>query len=147
MLNCIFYRWKLSKSLDNNDSLSPRIQAHIDECESCREFYLTNSQVAKRLSESKLSLHANPERSRSIMAAIRHEAAQESLPRPQGAKLRWALPAIALATICIVVGWFMFRSSPTNEYQAEIDRVQADLLQLTKFVQNASEPMHSLLDD
>ena len=55
---CALKQWKISRLVDEEKPLGARLDAHIDECDSCNRFYLQSVAMAEALrSEAGLSRH------------------------------------------------------------------------------------------
>ena len=48
---CILYKWIISRSMDTDKPLPPRLAGHIDRCPACKAFHSRCLAVADRLSE------------------------------------------------------------------------------------------------
>ena len=102
MIKCWHYRRIIASSVDANSALAQSTQNHLRTCPTCREFYDSETNVARKLSvgaraEQRLPspfLHAK------IMSSISSSEPDAFETKQMPARLGWA---VALVTACILV--------------------------------------------
>jgi predicted anti-sigma-YlaC factor YlaD len=60
MLRCWLYRSIISRHVDDNKELPPKLQLHLHDCPACRQHFEAQTQVARRLAASAASLRKSP---------------------------------------------------------------------------------------
>jgi hypothetical protein len=100
---CFYYKWKVSRFLDQDQGISPGVSRHLARCRSCGDFYRASQLMAGRLAEEKAAM-TNPVPG-SVVASILSsvdESSKRGSP-PAKRRLRLMLPAAAFSTLAIFV--------------------------------------------
>ena len=101
MRACWLCKTVISSRLDSEQTLPAWTRKHIDECDKCRRFYETESQLIERLVESASDPReeTSPFLRAKIMAAVRRE---EPSPLRPSLRLSWAA-GVAVALVLVSV--------------------------------------------
>lgn len=100
MMRCLYYRWKLSNSVDGEVRLSKRTRKHLAGCSECWSFFNKSMQLAEQLEQGADLLNIN------VPAGLdeRIIASLES-PVNVGRRLNYKLPVRLIASVaaCILI--------------------------------------------
>jgi hypothetical protein len=113
MINCWYYRGIISTHVDAEVALPDSARAHVQNCQSCRQHYETETGIARQLSAAARAEDHTP--SSSLHARILSSLANERTG-PERRPLPGALP-FALGTACVLVVsilWIVQHRSPTE---------------------------------
>ena len=108
---CQIYRWMLSRSLDAEAPVSPRLRRHLKSCDACRRYYENLSILADRL---RAELPGQPalrsDLRERIFQAVRSEPTR--LGPARHLHLKPALNSLAAAAcVLLAIGLFFGRRS------------------------------------
>lgn len=145
---CFYYKWRVSKVLDNDQELSPGLSRHLSGCPSCSEFYRAGQQLARQLTKERADLLKPVPGSlaATILSSIDHSHRQSIPPVKKG--LRFMRPAAAaggLALVTVVI--FVWLVAPAKQpitpglqvpLLASLDKSQKEM---HKWVQQFESPI------
>ncbi len=115
MISCWLYKWRLTRSLDENCEIGPRVLQHLQSCRPCSEWKSMHTGIAQRLQgEVKLQKEVPPFLHARIVARLGAETLQ---PQEIGSWLPWA-SAISLATLVVLAVFIWHR--PSNPRPASV---------------------------
>lgn len=98
---CSIYKWRISKALDLGKPFSGKIQAHLQSCNSCREFAKFSHQLEKSSAAAAFDFEQGspPSLPGRVMAVL------ESFPRPRSRRKLYhtLLPALSSTILILAV--------------------------------------------
>lgn len=147
---CTTIRWSITSSLDQGETIAPKVRDHCNQCEQCEHFLEQNKLLQMNFNRS-AELEVDSNRCKLISRAIRSLEGH----KPEASWFSWLLQnklastGIGLVTACLVALMVINLGSqePVNQYQLEIVNIQDDLSSLNAFVQSVSEPLKVLASE
>jgi hypothetical protein len=118
MIKCWYYRKIISSCADAHEPLPAPVQEHVGNCPACREHHVSETRIARELSESAAAQREAPSAflHGKIMARIsRSHAELESDLKP--GRLAWT---IAVATACLIVSGILWLRSVSGGKDASM---------------------------
>jgi len=135
-MQCTWNRWRISKSLDNDEPLSPSLERHVQRCDSCRGFFRFGSSLPQK-SKADLGTLLSTHREGLHRRILTH-LDQAPAGRAKGkARSPLLVPAVAgaLSVTVLVLSFVYFRPSPAPDLSqlnpwSEWERAESSLSRL-----------------
>ena len=106
---CLIHRWKIDRTLDDNQTLPAPTQAHLAQCPTCREHHQQQVQLITRLEQPAPTPEAPTYLRARILNALQ-SAESEATPEPAQSHV---LPVWAPIAACAIIAFFLYpRSTP-----------------------------------
>ncbi|MBI1176163.1 hypothetical protein GC207_01850 [bacterium] len=157
-MKCRWYQFLISRSLDDDRPLSPRLEQHLANCEPCREFWVRQRDVIRGLHETK-STASEIEPSPFLRTRILQQTKSEESAPAIGGNVRWMWGGIAATAVVALVALMPFLETSRSNVgiaPSQNDTVSVALLEKTsrftsggnllQAATNIDQPLHQELN-